>query len=69
MHKNMSLCAIRFATVSTQSRTACCEAKISRAMADSDKESKWLKEKREGKLLHTFKKKASFKDYKRQKFG
>lgn len=34
-----------FVIVCTQSKTACCEAKISCPMANSDKKSKWLKEK------------------------
>lgn len=61
-----------FVIVCTQSKTACCEAKISCPMANSDKKSKWLKEK--GGETATYikkkkKKKALFKDYKRQKFG
>lgn len=44
MPKNMSPCAVVFVVVCTQSRTACCEAKIPCPMANSDKECKWLKE-------------------------
>lgn len=73
MHKNTSPCAIRSVIARTQSRTACCEAKISCPVANSDKESKWLKEKGGETATYILKKKrkekALFKDYKRQKFG